>query len=32
VIDATLTAREVDEAPNVEGAVPLGRKATAGEL
>lgn len=31
VIDATLTGRDADEAPNVEGAVPLGRKAGGGE-
>lgn len=30
VIDATLSVRDADEAPRVEGAAPLGRKAGAG--
>jgi hypothetical protein len=29
VIDATLTGRDADEAPRIEGAIPLGKKATA---
>lgn len=29
VIDATLTIQDADEAPRVEGAIPLGRKAAA---